>query len=90
MADGGWGSGTWGQAGWGDSVVDRSVAETATGTDAVSSLATFKPSVTELNRMEAKLPDYRKWYYIECLESADTGDDVEHLGTQLIVTAVTG
>ena len=39
---------------------------------------TFKPSVTELNRMEAKLPDYRKWYYIECLESADGWDDGEN------------
>jgi hypothetical protein len=25
--------------------------------------------------MEANLPDYRKWYYIECLEAADGWDD---------------
>ena len=39
---------------------------------------TFKPSTTELARMEAKLPGYRKWYYIECLEAADGWDDGEN------------
>lgn len=36
---------------------------------------TFRPSTTELARMKAQLPDYRNWYYIECLEAADGWDD---------------
>ena len=32
---------------------------------------TFRPSTTELAKMKAKLPDYRNWYYIECLEAND-------------------
>lgn len=38
----------------------------------------FKPSDTELARMKATLPEFRNWYYIECLEADDGEPDGEN------------
>lgn len=38
----------------------------------------FKPSDTELARMRATLPDFRNWYYVECLEADDGEPDGEN------------
>lgn len=38
----------------------------------------FKPSDTELARMRATLPEFRNWYYVECLEADDGEPDGEN------------